>query len=117
MEKLTKKDLEETKWDLNFEESKVLQMVAFNLGFKMTSCLVGLWDKMEDLCNKTIFDTKINDYKLLEPPYDCYILYFEKDTFSGCNLSDEWDNDYEDYKEMKFKDITELNKLLLLNKL
>ncbi len=117
MEKLTKKDLEETKWDLNFEESKILQMVAFNLGFKMTSCWVGLWDKMEDLCNKTIFDTKINDYKLLEPPYDCCILYFEKDTFSGCNLSDEWDNDYEDYKEMKFEDIAELNKLLLLNKL
>lgn len=117
MKKITKKDLINTKWDLTIKESKVLQKVVFNLGFKMTSCWVGLWDKMEDLCDKTIFDVKTNKYKLLEPPYDCHILYFEKDTFSGCNLSDEWDNDYEDYKEMKFEEVEELNKLLIVDNL
>lgn len=115
--KLTKKDLINTKWHIKIEESRVLQETALELGFKMTSCYVGLFDEYKDILEKKTFNPKTNKYRYKKPPVNCHILYFEKDTFSGCNIGDKWDLDYKDYKEMKFEDWAELKKRLILEKI
>lgn len=114
MKKLTKKDLINTKWYMKIEESRVLQKTALKLGFKMTSCYVGLFDKFRDILKEKTFNPKTNKYESQSPPVNCHILYFEENTFSGCNLTDEWNFDY---KEMKFEDWIELKKKLILENL